>query len=35
MGNSHPDVCACTDWVTGTNDRDGIAELPWRFVLTA
>jgi Cof subfamily protein (haloacid dehalogenase superfamily) len=31
MGNSRPDVRACADWVTGTNDSDGIAEVLQRF----
>jgi Cof subfamily protein (haloacid dehalogenase superfamily) len=35
MGNSRPDVRACADWVTGTNDSDGIAEVLQRFVLAA
>ncbi|MDR2614288.1 MAG: Cof-type HAD-IIB family hydrolase [Candidatus Accumulibacter sp.] len=35
MGNSRPDVCACADWVTGTNDSDAIADVLLRFVLTA
>ena len=34
MGNSRPDVRARADWVTGTNDSDGIAEVLQRFVLT-
>jgi Cof subfamily protein (haloacid dehalogenase superfamily) len=34
MGNSRPDVRACADWVTGSNDSDGIAEVLQRFVLT-
>jgi Cof subfamily protein (haloacid dehalogenase superfamily) len=33
MGNSRPEVRACADWVTGTNDSDGIAEVLRRFVL--
>ena len=33
MGNSRPDVRACADWVTGTNDSGGIAEVLQRFVL--
>jgi len=35
MGNSHDEVRDCADWVTGTNDSDGIAEVLQRFVLTA
>jgi len=35
MGNSHEAVQACADWVTGTNDSDGIADVVHRFVLTA
>lgn len=35
MGNSHQEVRACADWVTGTNDSDGIADALQRFVLTA
>jgi Cof subfamily protein (haloacid dehalogenase superfamily) len=35
MGNSRPDVRACADWVTGTNDSDAIAEVLQRFVLAA
>jgi Cof subfamily protein (haloacid dehalogenase superfamily) len=35
MGNSRPEVRACADWVTGTNDSDGIADALQRFVLTA
>jgi Cof subfamily protein (haloacid dehalogenase superfamily) len=34
MGNSRPEVRACADHVTGTNDGDGIAEALQRFVLT-
>jgi Cof subfamily protein (haloacid dehalogenase superfamily) len=34
MGNSRPEVRACADYVTGTNDSDGIAETLQRFVLT-
>lgn len=35
MGNSHAGVRECADWVTGSNDSDGIAEVLERFVLTA
>jgi len=35
MGNSRDEVRDCADWVTGTNDSDGIAEVLRRFVLTA
>lgn len=35
MGNSGSDVQACADWVTGTNDSDGIADALRRFVLAA
>ncbi|MDR0578937.1 MAG: pyridoxal phosphatase [Candidatus Accumulibacter sp.] len=35
MANSRPDVRACADWVTASNDDDGIAEALQRFVLTA
>jgi Cof subfamily protein (haloacid dehalogenase superfamily) len=34
MGNSQAGVQACADWVTGTNDSDGIADALHRFVLT-
>ena len=34
MGNSHGSVQACADWVTGSNDSDGIAAALERFVLT-
>ena len=34
MGNSLPDVQACADWVTGSNDGNGIADALQRFVLT-
>lgn len=34
MGNSLPDVQACADWVTGSNDGSGIADALQRFVLT-
>ncbi len=34
MGNSRPDVQACADWVTGSNDSSGIADALKRFVLT-
>jgi len=34
MGNSQAEVQACADWVTGTNDSDGIADALHRFVLT-
>ena len=34
MGNSLPDVQACADWVTGSNDGSGIADALDRFVLT-
>ena len=34
MGNSQAEVQACADWVTGTNDSDGIADALRRFVLT-
>jgi Cof subfamily protein (haloacid dehalogenase superfamily) len=34
MGNSRPEVRASADYVTGTNDSDGIAEALQRFVLT-
>ena len=33
MGNSHAEVQPCADWVTGTNDSDGIAQALHRFVL--
>jgi Cof subfamily protein (haloacid dehalogenase superfamily) len=33
MGNGHPKVRACADWVTGSNDGDGIADALRRFVL--
>jgi Cof subfamily protein (haloacid dehalogenase superfamily) len=33
MGNSGAEVQACADWVTGTNDSDGIAAALNRFVL--
>ena len=35
MGNSREEVRSCADWVTGSNDSDGIAEVLQRFVLTA
>jgi Cof subfamily protein (haloacid dehalogenase superfamily) len=35
MGNSRPEVRACADWVTGSNDSDGIAEVLRRFVPSA
>ncbi len=35
MGNSRDEVRHCADWVTGTNDSDGIADVLHRFVLTA
>lgn len=35
MGNSHAGVRQSADWVTGSNDSDGIAEALERFVLTA
>ncbi len=35
MGNSRNEVRDCADWVTGTNDSNGIAEVLHRFVLTA
>ncbi len=35
MGNSHAEVQACADRVTGGNDSDGIADTLRRFVLTA
>jgi hydroxymethylpyrimidine pyrophosphatase-like HAD family hydrolase len=35
MGNSHPEVRACADWVAGDNDSDAIAEVLRRFVLAA
>lgn len=34
MGNSRQEVRDCADWVTGTNDSDGIADVLHRFVLT-
>ncbi|MBS1226830.1 MAG: pyridoxal phosphate phosphatase [Proteobacteria bacterium] len=34
MGNSQADVQACADWVTGSNDGNGIADALDRFVLT-
>jgi Cof subfamily protein (haloacid dehalogenase superfamily) len=34
MGNSQADVQACADWVTGSNDSNGIADALQRFVLT-
>ena len=34
MGNSRAEVRACADWVTGSNDNDGIASALQRFVLT-
>ncbi|MFZ4536035.1 pyridoxal phosphatase [Propionivibrio sp.] len=34
MGNSRAEVQACADWVTGSNDSDGIASALKRFVLT-
>jgi Cof subfamily protein (haloacid dehalogenase superfamily) len=34
MGNSQADVQACADWVTGSNDDNGIADALHRFVLT-
>lgn len=34
MGDSHAEVRECADWVTGSNDSDGIAEVLERFVLT-
>ncbi len=33
MGNSHQEVRDCADWVTGSNDSDGIADVLHRFVL--
>jgi Cof subfamily protein (haloacid dehalogenase superfamily) len=35
MGNSREEIRDCADWVTGTNDSDGIADVLHRFVLTA
>lgn len=35
MGNSQADVQACADWVTGSNDDNGIADALQRFVLTS
>ena len=35
MGNSRDEVRDCADWVTGTNDSNGIADVLHRFVLTA
>jgi Cof subfamily protein (haloacid dehalogenase superfamily) len=35
MGNARPDLRACADRVTGSNDSDGIAETLERFVLAA
>ena len=35
MGNSREEVRNCADWVTGSNDSDGIAEVLHRFVLTS
>lgn len=35
MGNSRAELRACADWVTGSNDGDGIADALQRFVLTA
>lgn len=35
MGNSHAGVRECADWITGSNDSDGIAAVLQRFVLTA
>jgi Cof subfamily protein (haloacid dehalogenase superfamily) len=35
MGNSRQEVRASADWVTGSNDSDGIADALQRFVLTA
>jgi len=34
MGNSGDEVRSCADWITGTNDSDGIADVLHRFVLT-
>ena len=33
MGNSRQEVRDCADWVTGSNDSDGIADVLHRFVL--
>ena len=33
MGNSHEDVKACADYVTDTNENDGVARAIERFVL--
>ena len=35
MGNSRKEIRDCADWITGTNDSDGIADVLHRFVLTA
>ena len=35
MGNAHPRVQACADWVTGSSDGAGITDALERFVLTA
>ena len=35
MGNSRENVRECADYVTGTNDSDGIAEVLQRFILTS
>ena len=35
MGNSREEVRECADYVTGTNDSDGIAEVLQRFILTS
>lgn len=35
MGNSLEVVQACADWITGSNDSDGIADALQRFILTS
>lgn len=35
MGNSRGEVQACADWITGSNDSDGIADALRRFILTS
>ena len=35
MGNSREEVQACADWITGSNDSDGLADALHRFILTS